>query len=248
MDTAKFQHSEQHEVLPKLKARNFVEVLHSVIPTLDSIKHSIEESTGRIPQASSKLSSVTSATETATVEILNVLEQVTRDLESIETNLSQLNDRARTRHDRCIAFRDGVFGLSLSAHHRDHIAALWQDYANLAPEKETIESIKRKLSETKSNTTSIAMALQVQDITTQQIAGVNHLIESVQLQLNNALSAFEDPDRAMQLGNETTASNNGVHSDSGVHSFDSGAVYSNSAQRQEEADEIIKVWKDRQEQ
>jgi hypothetical protein len=66
---------------------DFIQHVRGVIPLLENVKSSIEESSSRIPKASMQLSKVTEATESATVEILNVVEAVTAQIEKTEKEL-----------------------------------------------------------------------------------------------------------------------------------------------------------------
>jgi chemotaxis regulatin CheY-phosphate phosphatase CheZ len=66
--------------------------LHKVIDLLDRIKTAIEESSNKIPKASVQLSTVTQATEVATVEILNVLDTMTQKVSEVESELPSLRE------------------------------------------------------------------------------------------------------------------------------------------------------------
>jgi chemotaxis regulatin CheY-phosphate phosphatase CheZ len=95
----------------------------------------------------------------------------------------------------------------------------------------------KALDETRKDTISIAMALQVQDITSQQIAGVVHLIESVRAQLLVALKSLDEEN---PIGPSANASGNN-HS-SIPSSFDIDATFSQSTERQAIADDVVKTW------
>lgn len=177
-----------------MATKNVVEMLFGIIPVLDYIKQTIEETTGTIPRASTQLNNVTQATEMATVEILNVLDRMTNRIESAEGQLQTL--------------KQGV-----------------GDGAG------SIEAIGQSLSDTRQDAMNIAMALQVQDITSQQIAGVSQMIETVRRQLLEALGQL-DPG----VKPETAAG-----APSGV-TFDGNASYTGSGERQGDADAIIKEW------
>jgi len=77
----------------------------------------------------------------------------------------------------------------------------------------------------------ITLSLQVQDITSQQLAAVNHLIESVRLKLSSLIIHLDETDL-------TSIEN--VKLDIPVGStFDPDAVYTKSTERQEAADLLI---------
>jgi len=61
-----------------------ITALQKVITLLDRIKNAIEDSSSKIPNASVQLNTVTQATELATVEILDVLDQMGTKIHMVE--------------------------------------------------------------------------------------------------------------------------------------------------------------------
>jgi chemotaxis regulatin CheY-phosphate phosphatase CheZ len=177
-----------------MSTNNVVEVLFGIIPVLDHIKLTIEETTGTIPRASTQLNNVTQATEMATVEILNVLDRMTVRIESAEGAVHSLKVGA---------------GNSTAA----------------------IEAIGQSLADTRQDAMNIAMALQVQDITSQQIAGVSQMIEAVRRQLLEALGQLDPGVKAETVAGSPSRT-----------TFDGNASYTGSGERQGDADAIIKEW------
>ena len=198
--------------------RDFIAHVRGIVPMLEQVKDSIAESSGRIPKASKQLSEVTTATESATVEILNVLEVMGTRIGQGEVELQTV----RT----------------------------FVEQKNGTPESvqvlQSIASLQAMLSETKENSMSIAIALQVQDITSQQIAGVSHTIESIRLQLAKALKRFDTPDDSGRSNGESDQSAS-QNEPTPVH-FDSEAQFSKAPDRQDLADEIVKQWNKEQPQ
>ena len=104
----------------------------------------------------------------------------------------------------------------------------------------TLELMKNKVNNIMSSTDQITMSLQVQDITAQQLAAVNHLIISVQQKLGGLLNAV---------------SATGIHVNEdlkqeklpNVH-FDANASYNPSANQQVDVDSIINNEKASQEE
>ncbi len=187
---------------------DFIEHVRGVIPLLENVKHSIEDSSSRIPKASMQLSKVTEATESATVEILNMVEAVTGQISNSVKDLRGLKQFVST-------------------------ATQLPGYEEAM---QAIASIEKNLSETQDNSMSIAMALQVQDITSQQIAGVSHTIETIRKQLFHALKRFDEPPQAPGPDQtERDASTVDKH-------FDGDANFTKAPDRQDLADEIIKQW------
>jgi len=189
--------------------RDFIKHVRGIIPMLEQVKDSIEESSSRIPKASHQLSEVTTATESATVEILNVLETMADKIGKGEVRLKEVR--------RFVEQNNGTVESS-------------QALASIA-------AIEQMLSETKDNSMNIAIALQVQDITSQQIAGVAHTIEAIRLNLGSALRRFDDPEHDFQDPAEAR-----TREEAAPSHFDSNARFSKSTDIQDLADEIVKQW------
>ena len=68
---------------------------------------------------------------------------------------------------------------------------LWSEYSAISSNSDIADRARQSLIEARGEAMSIAMALQVQDITSQQIAGVITLIESVRTQLVDVLASLE---------------------------------------------------------
>ena len=176
----------------------FVHSLTGLLRKLDDVKVTIEESSGKMPKVSSQLHSVTQATETATVEILNVLDGIAQSMAKAESGM-------------------------------DRIKVFLRDQPPHDEMNEVIRQVVSALTHTKESSMSIAMALQVQDITSQQIAGVLHMLESVRLELTHLVGHFSESEvRPMN--------------DSHALHFDTDARYVATGARQEEADRIIQQW------
>jgi chemotaxis regulatin CheY-phosphate phosphatase CheZ len=96
---------------------------------------------------------------------------------------------------------------------------------------ELLSVIKEKLSVLNEESYQITLALQVQDITTQQLAAVNHLIESV----NNKLSSLVDDIHKAEI-KEKKVDEIEVP-DTAI--FDPNARYDKDETRQQNVDDII---------
>src|SRR5271157_391755 len=79
---------------------NFLKVVSGVIPLLDAVKESLEESTGSIPKASRQLDNVTKATESATVEILDLLERMSARVDRLGTAIAEVRAASREGETR----------------------------------------------------------------------------------------------------------------------------------------------------
>lgn len=163
-----------------------VNVLSGIVPLLDDIKVAIEESSTSIPHASKQLHSVTQSTESATVEILNVLDSVMQRISKAQEGLSTLKDLHLKRLASTEKITDIVRTLA-GAGGASTLAASWEEHRSLDDGWTLVPVIEESLLKTKQDSMNIAKALQVQDITSQQISGVTPMIESVRMQLQQVL-------------------------------------------------------------
>ena len=224
------------------KLKEFIKVVHDVIPVLDHMKDSIEESSHKIPHASLQLNSVTQATESATVEILNVLDSMNQRYSHFDVLLGQVADRDVELEG--LRKEIGLCLTALASRHSgdetiDRATKLWSDYVQRSSTSEIISHARESLAEVQKEAMSIAMALQVQDITSQQIAGVISLIESVRTQLAQVLSSLEGDVKILHAGERDSAA---TPRDARNDAFNSDAKYTRDPQRQEMADDIINKW------
>lgn len=217
--------------------KDFIHLLHEIVPLLENVRNSIEESSHRIPKASMQLSKVTQDTENATVEILNVLEAMTARISSAEAQLQRLKDIVQNSKDSAKRTAETLFagtpeaGAGSSA---ELTALVINEFVSGIDRSEAIPSIEIVLQKTKEDSMNIAMALQVQDIASQQIASVAHTIEAVEAQLVRALNRFENGDTS------DIANDNADEIPSAAPAFDVDARYTRSEERQDIADEIVK--------
>ena len=93
-----------------------------------------------------------------------------------------------------------------------------------------LNSVVDRIKKMKNDTNSITLSLQVQDITSQQLATVNHLIESVQEKLASLIEDFDNT--------KITDGQDNLNLPEGA-SFDPNARYSKSAVPQQEVDSIF---------
>ena len=207
--------------------KDLAQALSDVIPVLDKIKETIEDSTGKIPNASRQLHSVTQATESATVEILNVLEVMTKNIEQAIAGLEHLASLCKRRQDALRAIAELLRDSSDPAASRAAQIARQHDEETRPSEdaRALLEDMRQSLIRAKESSMDIAMALQVQDITTQQIAGVTHMIESVRTQLGALFSQMGEAGEVQPK------------------SFDTNAQYVPAGDRQTGADAIVEQWK-----
>lgn len=184
-------------------------LIKDMSPLLDSINGSLQDSASKLPSASSQLESVSQATEMATTEILNLVDLALMKCNELGKKMDVMAALNEQVHEQHRSFRQ-----LLQEKLGDAYASISGDVAAFATSQETtIKAIEKNLSQQqeavtvlKEGMTQIMLSLQVQDITSQQIASVNHLIQSTRERLQtlteNLGSRVEDElgDIALQSG------------------------------------------------
>lgn len=197
------------------------EFMKETVPLLENINKSIAESTSKIPRASNQIQSVTSATELATTEILDLVDVLNADLDSIQKCTVECLEKENDKED---------FLRSLVPHlQKENAKAFVEEFLDRNKISTNLTSVVDKIKKMKDDTNSITLSLQVQDITSQQLATVNHLIESVQEKLASLIEDFD---------NTSIESNDKINLPEGA-TFDPNARYSKTSSHQNEADTIF---------
>ena len=208
--------------------RQLLDMLRSLMPVLDNIKTAVENSSSKIPKATEQLSTVTQATESATMEILNLLDDIGRKVEHVQ---SEIDTFKKDLAERCAAVdRITAWVGTLPDEFRKQFEPYSGDWALLADCDKlhrTMDVTTGELAEIHSFSMNIAMALQVQDITSQQIESVRHQIESVRTQLAYVVGQYEGKVDEPMPGEPVKKA------------FDADAEYSKDVSRQADADDII---------
>jgi len=186
-------------------------------PLIQEISVSIKDNLKKMPKASKQLSKVTEATEMATNEIMDTVDGVMYKSGIISTNLSLIKE---------------IGSKSDFAENEDFLRAI-------SNSDEVLKSIKN-------DAQNIMMSLQVQDITSQQIAAVNNLLETLQVKLGSITDRLKNTEFAtlIQSGHMETT---GVleTKTSNLHrtiAFDPDAVdaLTNNTARQQDVDDLLK--------
>jgi chemotaxis regulatin CheY-phosphate phosphatase CheZ len=164
---------------------DLLQFVGDISPLLNDISTSLSFSTSRMPSAATQLEKVTAATELATTEILNLVDRV-----SEHVSVASLAEQSARDYREQLRERDARFLQSLGAaadapavrealaswkSEGDELVGKWE--ATSQEQKSSLDSVRNDLNQ-------IMMSLQVQDITAQQIASVNHLIESIRIRLS----------------------------------------------------------------
>ncbi|HPO62368.1 MAG TPA: hypothetical protein PK762_04715 [Candidatus Kapabacteria bacterium] len=173
-------------------------------PLLDEINISIEENLKKMPNASKQLTKVSEATETATTEIMDIVDGLSYKVDIISSNIKKIGSSPTkvANHFRILeliykAIQDDVDVQDILPEISNTIEELKGDKNPVMPDKNSqdiIEHTEGILQSIKDDSMSIMISLQVQDITSQQIAAVNHLLETIQTKLEKILKKFQSSD------------------------------------------------------
>ena len=202
---------------------NFISFMSDFIPIIEEVNGSIEETRSKIPEASQQINNVTSATELAITEVLDVVDEINEQINSIDECLS---DMIASR----LTVEELVKNLQHEIKDNEKAKKLLKEITDKIDVSLDLEMMKNKLKGIITNTDQITMSLQVQDITAQQLAAVNHLIISVQHKLSNLLAVFN-------LKDDDTFSADNLELP-GTH-FDANASYNKSTNDQDLVDSVI---------
>lgn len=210
------------KIIPILQS--LADFMQETVPLLEQINHSIADSTSKIPKATNQISSVTNATELATTEILDLVDAISNGLTTMEKDLAQVLEVDKKKNE----IVDEISNLLADNAKGKELIAQYKSIDSINP---TVKNIIDSLPKLKNDTYSITLSLQVQDITSQQLAAVNHLIESVQDRLSSIIKDIDDT----QLSEDNT---NTIQAPIGA-TFDPNASYDKSVGRQGMVDQLI---------
>jgi len=212
-------------------------------PLLEEINTSIQENLSKMPNLSKQLSKVTEATELATNEILDIVDGVFYKLDILSSTLKEfessqlgLKDFFEDFNKLVDKFNNGSFSIDDLKLNLSSLQAKSKDILSVETK---INSMKEMIDNIRNDSSSIMLALQVQDITSQQIAAVNHLLNTVQTRLNSLISKFQSGDITKVASvQEQTTNVTELHR---VIAFDPDAVESliDNPARQDEIDKLF---------
>jgi chemotaxis regulatin CheY-phosphate phosphatase CheZ len=163
--------------------QNIIEFMRETVPLLENINSSIEESTCKLPKATNQIINVTNATEVATTEILDLVDEISNNLSKAEKISEHISDQNNNRRKIWEKIKLQLFDEALISEY-EHIES---DVQVTSEQKDIFSKIKEEIYR-------ITLSLQVQDITAQQLAAVNHLIESVNNKLSSLITDFQYAD------------------------------------------------------
>jgi len=211
----------------------FVSFISDFIPFVEQVSGSIQDSRAKIPEASTQLDKVTNATELAMTEVLDKIDEIIEQLSSVNECIDDLVEKRESTAELVGKLQQQLEG-------NPEAESLLNKISENIDTGLILEMVKNKIGEVTASTDQITMSLQVQDITAQQLAAVNHLIISVQHKLGGLLSAV---DSSGYGGSDDLK----IHKLPDVH-FDAKASYNPGANQQVDVDSVVNSEKASQEE
>lgn len=210
-------------ILPILQS--LIDFMGDIIPLLENINTSIADSTNQMPKVSHQINNVTSATELATTEILDLVDEISNELNDIDQAVNKIMELNETREQKFNEILKHVEG-------NDKVIELLNEYKTISTYEDTFGIIREVLSKINNDAFKITMSLQVQDITSQQLSAVNHLIESVNKRLTGLVREIDSSEIKKEFGSLKWDAEDASH-------FDGNASYIDREDKQQEVDKII---------
>ena len=171
---------------------DLVRFVHDTAPMLRKASDSLKESSSKMPRAAEHLSNVTEATEIATSEVLDRLDRILQKLtefdgfwdsyasfrRSFAASCRRLDQIAESLQDGRMYAAEGALAVS-------RLVTRLQGKMQELPAPATLRSETQTV---RDEAYAIMTALQVQDITAQQLMAAYELIRSVQEKINGLLN------------------------------------------------------------
>ncbi len=162
-------------------------LIKDMSPLLNTINGSILDSASKLPGAFSQLESVSQATEMATTEILNLVDLALMKCNELGKRIESTGKHVDAVRGENASFKqvlEQTLGAGWSAVATAYEAHALTQESSLRAIEISLDVQLEAVNVLKVGMTQIMMSLQVQDITSQQIASVNHLILTTRERLN----------------------------------------------------------------
>ena len=176
----------------------FMEELFAFIeetaPRLDEINSVIKDNLKRMPNASKQLSKVTQATEMASTEIMDTVDRVNAELFKVVKELENFRNNQRQLTDNPITL---LKTLSEAIANGKDLSPFLVDIQQFIDRNNDIKNnehitivtnVIEHVQNISDDANTIINSMQIQDITAQQLAAVNNLIENIQVRLSEVMN------------------------------------------------------------
>jgi len=205
--------------------QNLVDFMQETVPLIETINQSILDSANKMPKAYYQITDVTHATEVATSEILDIVDTIASEIAGLETVFAKEEIKSEKRNELISSLKNTLAGDKDASDKFNELISLGKFDTDYNLVLNSIEKIKN-------DAYNITLSLQVQDITSQQLSAVNHLIQSVQLRLSSLIEDIEgtnfNEDKLKKIEpNEKMI-------------FDENATYISDGSTQQLADSLVK--------
>ncbi len=183
-----------HKVIPFLE--DIFLFFKEIKPLLDDVNNSIEENIKKMPNVSKQLSKVTEATESATTHIMDLVDSIQFKTNILNENIDEIYKLYNEQVNKPTNFSDILDKIkNIDENNPDEVNKLISDLKSLKKNKpedcqQVINDSKDIISSIQEDSNNIMLSLQVQDITSQQLAAINHLLSTIQEKLKSILSRF----------------------------------------------------------
>jgi len=204
--------------------QSIIDFMKDTVPLLDDINSSIADSTSKIPRAKDQINNISSATELATTEILDIADSISLDLDKVKKEFKSLEEKESKKRE----IWNNIKQLLMN---KENAQELIQEYEQLDDSLQIIRNFGEVFDKINNDVCNITLSLQVQDITSQQLAAVNHLIESVRQRLSSLIIHLDES----ELNNLDLEQIDSEHNSA----FNPEAEYTKSHEKQEVADTLV---------
>jgi hypothetical protein len=222
--------------------------VQEMAPMLNEMNKSIQDSSSKMPKAVQQLDKVTSATEMATHEILDKVDDMLAKLDGIEAHFKVVGERLKSEQKTLSEIAGGIEDLLKIPGVRETLGKLFEDetarqlgvkikgivdeFLAGKVEDSLPEAVEQLLHDTQTDAYDIMNSLQVQDITAQQIEAAHVMLYSIQERLNHLIMKYSEAEPP-QIFRQARA-------------HDAEASYVGSDDRQKMADEVLEQEEDRE--
>lgn len=213
------------KIIPVLE--EIFQFVYEIQPLFDEINESIQETTSKVPKAADKIINISNATEMATSEILDYVDEIFKSLEKLSKQFKQQVEEQKPIYKelleqiKMLRSNEGYVELA------DNMLMSLQKLYKITIGKKAIEDYSKEYEKLNILTNKILMALQFQDITSQQLQAANHVISQVQKRLGELMQ---------RLGNMTPEDLQIQEFDEST--FNENAEFTSMEERQKLVDEI----------
>ena len=203
---------------------NIFQFIVEMHPVLDDINSSIKESSSKMPKAVDKIINISNATELATSEILDYVDEIFKTNKKITTDYKK-NIEQQTKLLNKLILNVKSFDKNKKNEKKiGYILSVSKKIYNITLNKKIIEEKNNEYEKLNILANKILMALQFHDITSQQLQSANYLIAQVQNKLGKLLQSLGEAEVEEIITN--------------LQEFSENAEFTNSVEKQKMADEL----------